>query len=92
MRHLPVDWARAVGFTLVAAGVLALLSGARGAGGQAALADRVAFAASGVLGGLALVQVGLVMVLGSRWRRERDRLGEMEAAMRGEGIASRDKG
>ncbi len=78
---LRTRWRYVVGWILVGVGVLLLVLGWFGVSGEPELARQFSYLASGGLGGLAAVIVGVGLLISEDLRSERRRLGRIEAAV-----------
>ena len=78
------DRRRTAGALIAAAGIVALILGWGGLAGAPVLSAQLPYVVSGGLIGLALLGVGLMLVMESALGRERGRLEQVEAAIRGD--------
>jgi hypothetical protein len=76
------DRRRTTGSLIAAAGVVALVLGWGGVSDAPVLSAQLPYIVSGGLIGLALLGVGLMLVMESAFGRERQRLEQVEAAIR----------
>jgi hypothetical protein len=75
---------RTLAVLLLCGGAVALVFGAVGIDRAALLSAKIPYVVSGGIGGVVLIAVGLQLVAGTALGRERDRLDDIEAAIRAE--------
>ena len=84
MSWLRSEWDRVAGWALVALGAVLLIIGWRGVADTAFVADELAFLASGGLGGVFCLGLGVGLLVSADLHDEWRKLDRIEAALRGD--------